>query len=321
MTLRLPLSIAVFLTIFLAGSSAFAQTNTLPQGQNPLQAVWNIEEITDGSVAKDIVPDTRAIAPNSMPDARITTGTGDIAEAWYSEPTTRYPHAVLGDNIEAGALKVKNQRGETYTIRLEKNEVFEDIAPRLADLDLDGRTEVIAILSSRTGGASIAIYNLNGNAFIKVAQTPFIGRSFRWLNIAGIDNFGGNRRPDIAAVITPHLAGVLQFYRYRNDRLALITQARGFSNHFIGSNELRLSAVADFNANGIPDLAIPSLARNELVVLGIEGSRFTELDRVELPARINRAIGVEEADGQVKFIVGLDDGKIYRVFKISAFQN
>lgn len=280
---------------------------------NQLQPAWVVEEITDGSVPASIVPDQRAIAPNGMPDGRVTTGTGDIIEAWYSEPTTRYGHAVLGDGIEAGSLKVKNSRGETFTFRLPSTEVFEDIAPRLADLDRNGTTEVITILSSQSEGASIAVFGLNGNAFIKIAQTPFIGTPNRWLNIAEISNFGGDRHPDISAVITPHLAGVLQFYRFRNGRLSRIAQARGFSNHFIGSNELRLSTVADVNNNRIPDLILPSLRRNELLMVGTERGQFRELARVALPARINRAIGAREKNGRVEFLLGLDNGKIYSV--------
>ena len=92
-----------------------------------------------------------------------------------------------------------------------------------------------------------------------------------------------------------------------------IAGAAGFSNHFIGSNELRLSAVADVNGNGIPDLAIPSLARDQLVIVGVQGQRFAEIARVGLPARINRAILAREKDGQPEFVVGLDDGKIYSI--------
>ncbi len=299
------------------GLQASAQSQNIPTGNNPLinqlAPQWVVEEITDDSVPASIVPDQRALAQNGLPDGRVTTGTGTIVEAWYSEPTTRYNHGVLGDSIEAGALKVKNARGETYTFRLPSTEVFEDIAPRLADLDRNGSTEVITILSSQSEGASIAVFGLNGNAFNKIAQTPFIGRSNRWLNIAEINNFGGNRRPDIAAVITPHLAGVLQFYRFRNGKLVRIAQARGFSNHFIGSNELRLSTVADINNDRVPDLILPSLARNELVMVGTVRGQFRELARVVLPARINRAIGARETDGRVEFLVGLDDGKIYGV--------
>lgn len=292
---------------------AFAQSQSLPQSINPLQSGWVVEEITDGSIPQEVQPEERAMAVNGLPDGRVATAEGDIVEAWYSEPTTRYAHGVLGDAIEAGALKIKNARGETYTFRPPSTEVFEDITPRIVDLDLDGRNEVVTILSSQSEGASVALFNLNGNAFIKVAQTPFIGRSNRWLNIAEINNFGANRRPDIAIVVTPHLAGILQFYRYRNGRLARIAQAGGFSNHFIGSNELRLSTVLDVNGDSVPDLALPSLARNELVIVGTRQQQFAELARITLPARIDRAITTREVDGKQEIVVGLDDGKIYAV--------
>lgn len=323
MKLRLAYILSTLLACFSICSSTLAQTQSGVQpeaegAQRILETLltgWVVNEITDDSVPVEIVPDERAIAPNGLPDGRITTGIGDIAEAWYSEPTTRYNHAVLGDGIEAGALKIKNNRGETYTFRLPSTEVFEDIAPRLADLDGDGRTEVITILSSRTRGASVAIFHLNGNAFLKAAQTPFIGRSNRWLNIAEISNFTGDRRPDIAIVVTPHLSGILQFYRYQNGQLVKFASAPGFSNHFIGSNELRLSAVLDFNENRIPDLALPSLARNELLVVGIKEKQLDILGRIQLPARIDRPILVRQVDEKTQMVVGLDNGKIYAISK------
>ncbi len=290
--------------------AAFAQNVQInQQGQ-----VWELEEITDGSVPREIVPDNRAIAADGLPDGRVATGSGDIVEAWYSEPTERYAHGVLGDATEAGALKVKDNRGATHTYRLPATEVFEDIAPRLADLDRDGRTEVVTILSSRSQGASVAVFKLTGNAFNKVAQSSFIGRSNRWLNIAGIDYFSGGRRPNIAIVETPHLNGVLKFLTMRGGNLSLVAGANGFSNHYIGSNELRLSTKADFNGNKIPDLVIPSLSRDMLFVIGKKDGRFAELARIRLPARVNRAIGLREKNGRKEILLGLDDNKIYAAF-------
>jgi len=284
------------------------------QPLSPLPSQWVAEEIRDGSVPAGIVPNKLKKAKNGLPDGRVATGSGDIIEAWYSEPTTRYAHAVLGDRIEAGALKIRNARKETYTYRLPSTEVFEDITPRLADLDGNGTTEVITILSSQSGGASIAVFGLNGNAFLKLAQTPFIGQANRWLNIAEIANFTGSSTPEISAVITPHLAGILQFYKFGNGTLTRVAQANGnYSNHFIGSNELRLSTTADVNNDRLPDLILPSLARNELLFVGREGNRMVELGRVSLPARINRPIGKRTNNGKTEFLVGLDNGRIFAI--------
>ena len=281
------------------------------------QETWTVTEVTDGSVDEDFFSDTRDEAPNGLPDGRIAELTlrnqQDIREAWYSEPTRRYPHGALGDEIEAGALKVRDVNGQVFTFRLPRTEVFEDITPRLVDLDRDGRTEVVTILSSTTRGASVAVFGLVGNAIIKKAQTEFLGRRFRWLNIAGIARFRGLFRPEIAIVEKPHLEGVLKFYRYRNGQLTSNRSAIAFSNHEFGSNELRLSAIAEVNNDGNPDLLIPSFDRKTLFAIGVSRTAFTELARIALPAAINRAIAVEGARDNLKITVGLDDNKIYSI--------
>ena len=57
-----------------------------------------------------------------------------IAAARYTEPTDRYAHGVLGDAIEWGALELTFADGRVSTFTLPKDHVFEDVAPRLADL-------------------------------------------------------------------------------------------------------------------------------------------------------------------------------------------
>ena len=313
MTLSVKNTFATFmLMLFFAGNtySSYAQnlSSTIRRTVNT-----STEEITDNSIPKEIVKYDLEIAKNGLPDGRVATGTGDIAKAWYSEPTQRYKHGVLGDKIEAGALKVVNERGEIYTFRLPKTQVFEDITPRLADLDGDGKTEVITILSSVTQGASIAIFHLNGNAFIKAGQTPYIGLKNRWLNIAGIDRFTGNSNPEIAIVVRPHLDGLLQFYKFKSGKLELLASASGYTNHIIGSKELRLSTSLDVDQNRKQDLIIPSLNRRELVIIGVIRNRFDEVIRIPLPAKIDKAIATREVNGQTQLVVGLDDDKIYAI--------
>jgi len=286
------------------------QTPTLPGG-------WVVEEITDGSVPEIIVPDKREVAPNGLPDGRIEVPETeqDIVMAYYSEPTARYRHGVLGDAIEAGSLKVINNRGENFTFRLPRTEVFEDITPRLADLDGNGTTEVITILSAQGEGASVAVFGLNGNAFIKLAQSPFIGRGNRWLNIAGIDNYSGRPNKEIAIVETPHLAGLFKLYAFSANSSELTTPGNvpGFSNHQIGSGELRLSATAFVDNDRNPDLILPSLDRSTVFIVSLRPNQLQLLSRIDLPARVNRAILAEGNGEDLNITVGLDDGKIYKI--------
>ena len=279
------------------------------------QEVWLLEEVTDGSVPEDIIPDTREVPRDGIPDGRIAVPDRerDILEAWYAQPTGRYPHGALGDTIEGGALKVRLANRSILTFILPRTEVFEDLTPRLVDLDRDGTTEVVTILSSTRRGASVAVFGLVGNALVKKAQTDFLGRRFRWLNIAGIERFRGLPTFEIAVVEKPHLEGVLRFYRYRNGSLGRSQRGAAFSNHELGSTELRLSAITDLNNDNRADLIIPSFDRRTLFVIGLSQSGFQQYARIELPAAVNRAIAVEGVRNDIKITVGLDDGKIYTI--------
>lgn len=310
----------LYLIAFSLGASAQQSSGTfigLPiDAQRPsLNINWKIEEVTNGSVPFAVVPDTREPARNGLPDGRVETHEDrrDIKEAWYSEPTQRYRHGVLGDAVEAGALKVRTIRGEVLTYRLARSEVFEDITPRLADLDDDGTLEVITILTSRFEGASVAVFGLNGSALVLKAQSPFIGRSNRWLNVAGTERYIGRRSREIAIVETPHLNGHLKLYVYSpgSTQLRSTMIVPGFSNHQIGSRELRLSASGRLDNNRQPDLVVPSLDRRTLNIVSLSGGTLKLLTRIALPARINRAIGLKGTGREMVLTVGLDDGKIY----------
>lgn len=276
---------------------------------------WELTELQPGTVPAEIVVDARERAPNGLPDGRvaIAENRGDIASAWYSEPTTRYRHGVLGDAIEAGALRIRTNRGEVLTYRLPSTEVFEDITPRIADLDGDGTNEVIAIVSSQSDGASIAVFGLVGSAFVKQAQSLFIGRANRWLNIAGIGHFAGTRSQQIAIVETPHLAGTFKLYLYKsgNRKLSNVMQVPGFSNHEIGSRELRLSVIARLDNDPLDDLIVPSLDRRSLYIVSATARGMKLLSRIDLPARVNRAIAATGEGESLELTVGLDDGKSY----------
>ncbi|NNE22811.1 MAG: hypothetical protein HKN11_09395 [Rhizobiales bacterium] len=278
------------------------------------QQVWHAKAIDDGALSKRLGPETWVHAPGGLPDGLVATrGTGDIRSAWYAMPTKRYAHGILGDAIEAGELKVRTSAGKMLSVRLPETQVFEDRYPRLADLDGDGTTEVVTIRSSVTEGASVTVYGLTGGALAERASTGFIGRANRWLNIAGIASFKGGTARQIAFVRTPHIGGTLYIYEYDGNRLIKTASMHGFSNHVIGSREMRLSALADVNNDGAIDLALPSDDRNVLRVMGFMKGTLTELASAPLPSRIDKAIAIEQTGAGAAFIVGLSNGNVYRV--------
>lgn len=159
--------------------------------------------------------------------------------AVFDQPTGRYPHGVLGDAIEYGAL-IAHEAREEAAVELPASRVFEDIAPRLADIGGTDKPEIIVVESDAERGAMLAIYRASfvdgySARLRRVAATEPIGTRFRWLAPAGIADFDGDGQNDIAYVETPHLAGILRIVTLRDGALVEIAAARpGFSNHRIG---------------------------------------------------------------------------------------
>lgn len=156
------------------------------------------------------------------------------ARACFAAPTGRYAHGVLGDAIEWGALTMTLADGRSATVTLPETRVFEDVAPRLADLDGVAPPEIVVVESSLDGGASLSIYAFDRGALRPYARTADIGRPNRWLAPVGIADLNGDGELDIAYVETPHLAGVLRVWGFAPGGLTRIAAARGFSNHRIG---------------------------------------------------------------------------------------
>ena len=202
----LPLSF----TVVLISTQAFAATKQLPQ--------------TDFS--ESVV-------------STANTASKGIRTAWYDGATTRYAHGVLGDAIEAGELYVKTANGKTVSLILDAQHVFEDIAPRLADMDGDGQDEVITIRSHQNKGGQIAVYGITAsqpNQLSLVASTPYIGQSYRWLAPVGIADFNNDGAMDIAYIDRPHLAKILRVWSYAPTGLKQIAQKQGLTNHRIGDD-------------------------------------------------------------------------------------
>jgi hypothetical protein len=279
------------------------------------QEKWFASRLDGGPLPPEIVEEVREKAPGGMPDGLVETsgGGGDIRSAWYGGPTTRYQHGVIGDTVEASTLFVKTATGATVSFDLPVSEVFEDRYPRLADLDGDGKIEVITIRSSTALGASVTVYSLDGNTLVDWANTGFVGRPNRWLNIAGIAPFRGGPQREIAFVETPHIGGTLYVYAFADGRLKGVGELDGFSNHEIGTRELRLSAVADVNGDGRQDLALPSDDRRSLRIVGFVAGQFAELGSARLPSPIDKAIAVDHSGSTPRFIVGLANGAVYQV--------
>ena len=169
---------------------------------------------------------------------------------YFTDPTERYRHGVLGDSVEWGGLAYVQQGSAGHgpyamdAIVLPKDHVFEDLTPRLADVTGDGRAEIIVIETDVNQGAALAIYQITDGTLSKLAETPHIGTSNRWLAPLGAADLDGDGAVELAYVDRPHLAKTLRVWRFSDGGLSEVAAISGVTNHRIGE---------DFISGGIRD--------------------------------------------------------------------
>jgi hypothetical protein len=245
----------------------------------------------------------------AFPGGKLVRGGRNISAAWFSGPVKRYHHQALGGDSEPETLTVSTADRRVFRLTLPADSVFEDRMPRLADVDGDGTDEVIVVRAYLKEGAALAIAAIRGPELKIIAETPPIGRPFRWLNPAGIGDFDGDGKPDIALVRTPHIAGELQIWTLVGGKLEQAYVTDDVSNHVAGSAHLALSAVADFNGDGIADLAVPSFNRRALRFFTAKGKRLREFASVPLDGAAAEDFRIVTKGGKPAVQVGFAGGR------------
>ncbi len=187
-----------------------------------------------------------------------------IVSAEYADPTTRYPHGVLGDKIEHGALILRTDRGQSLRIVQPQTRVFEDTEPRLIDLDGDDAPEVVVVESHVSRGARLAVYGLSG----LIAANDYIGLRNRWLAPIGAADLDGDGVTEIAFIDRPHLAMTLRVLRFENGALSPVASLEGFSNHRIGETDIG-GGIRDCGEG--PEMIVASADWTTLQAVTLEG--------------------------------------------------
>ncbi|MCF6234508.1 MAG: VCBS repeat-containing protein [Rhodobacteraceae bacterium] len=215
---------------------------------------------------------------------KVTNADGILlpgAHVYFSQPTRRYDHAVLGDDVEWGSLvwlrQGSPQHGPYATdeLVLPQNRVFEDIRPRLVDLDGDGSFEIIVVETHVAKGAQLAVYALEGFRLVKRTATPYIGRPNRWLAPLGAGDLDGDGYMEIAYIDRPHLAKTLRIWRYQDGNLTHVADQPDLTNHRIGedyiSGGIRTCAA-------IPEIITTNANRTRMIASTLKNGAITSRD-------------------------------------------
>lgn len=294
----------------LAAGADGVEMVVLAEGDSPLTARFvasgsSVAVLTDGDVR---IGD--AVFPvAALPDARIVSD-GDGRVLVLSGATDRYAHGVVGDELEASSVTLLALEAETATriIEVAGDEVIEGVAPIWADLDGDGDREVIVTISTRTEGARIAVFDETGRV---VAESDPIGRGGRWRHQIAAAPIGPNAEMEIVDVLTPHIGGVVEFFRRVGTELEIVASLGGFTSHFIGSRNLSIPLVADGNGDGRLEVILPSqdlgtIAGIHRTTVGAEVAWATPLD-----GRLSSNLSaVTLPDGGLALAAGRADGTV-----------
>ncbi len=253
----------------------------------------------DGDVAR--------LAIQALPDTHILVDEQSRL-LLFAKPTTRYPHAILGDTLEPSAVllieTIPILRVIT-TIELADPQVIEGLAPLWVDIDGDGQREIVVTVSDANIGAQVVVYDESGK---RQAAGQAIGQGFRWRHQIAIAPFAPTGELEFVEVLTPHIGGIVQFSRRGHDQLEVVAQIRGFTAHQIGSRNLDMAVAGDFDGDGRLELLIPDNGYQNLGAIqrSVQGADLIWTLPIGAPLTTNLAT-VTQADGAMAVGLGRAD--------------
>jgi len=216
-----------------------------------------------------------------LPEQAIAVSLDGSVYAQYTMPTDRYPHGILGDRVEGGQLVVVVD-SSFYELTLDEIYVFEDIRPRLYDVDRDGELEVICLRTHAALGGGIAIYKIIDEQLVEYAHVNEIGRSNRWLNVVAINDLDNDRVVELAWIETPHIGGTLKVAKITEGTLDVLAETAQYSNHVIGERNLCLSVLTEQSNQKV--IYVPTQNRSKIVGFIFDNNQW------QLFEEINQAV-------------------------------
>jgi hypothetical protein len=252
----------------------------------------------------------KVLSVDALPDARLVHD-GRKRILVLTGPTTSYGHGVMGDLLEADGVTLVTLDGDISSNRvidLSAGNVIEGLSPIWSDLNGDGVRDMVLTVSDAARGARYEVYDRSGR---RIASSPPVGKGFRWRHQIAVAPFGPDGGLELAGVRTPHLGGVVEFFRVEDRRLVQTATIPGFSSHVYGSRNLDMAAAADFDGDGSTELLVPVQTLDILAAVrrntGGKGAGVVWTLKLGAPMSTNLS-AVTRPDGSIAMGVGLESG-------------
>jgi WD40 repeat protein len=284
----------------------------LSLNQDKLEVHFDSVFLSDGTIIRlsrgeGLYIGEKLIDVHPLPDSRILVDEKDRI-LLFADPTERYNHGVLGDHIEAESVVLIETKPELVIktiITIKSPEVIEGIKPLWVDLNRDGEREIIVTVSDIRNGAGLVLFDESGD---ELARSSFIGMGYRWRHQLTAGPYGPDGEMEILDVMTPHIGGPLEFFRWSGKYLKLFSTIGGFTSHVMGSGNLDMTVGGDFNGNNISEIIAPAFNRSELGAIERNESGSIVVYRLGLSGRITTNLSsFRFSDGRISLAVGMDN--------------
>ena len=136
-----------------------------------------------------------------------------------------------------------------------------------------------------------------------------MGQPYRWRHQIAMGPFGPGGENELAVVRTPHIGGVVEYYRFSEEGFHIVAKFSGITSHKIGSRNLDLAAAGDFDGDGRIELLLPSPDLTELVAVRRSTAGAENVWHLPIDGQLNTNLaGVTMPDGMIAIAVGRTDG-------------
>jgi hypothetical protein len=237
----------------------------------------NNEKENQEDTANQTITNQLALNYQQLPEQEIAISRDNRVYAQYAKQVEKYNHGILGDKVEAEQLVVVVD-SVFNTFHLSDEYVFEDIRPRLYDVDGDGELEFICIRSHISKGAGIAIYKMVNSQLVEYAHVAEIGTANRWLNIVCMNDLDNDGTVELVWIETPHIGGILKVAKINKGKLQVLDENAQLSNHAIGERNLCLSALTEQLNNKV--FYVPNQSRNKIIGFTFENNKFQIFEEI-----------------------------------------